>query len=49
MGRSRQFEARYGGRCGLCDDRIEEGELVEFYDDELCHSECVDDELGGGA
>lgn len=34
------FEARYGGRCGGCDDRIRPGQLVVFVDDELVHLDC---------
>ncbi len=38
------FEARYHGRCGLCDGDIEPGDLVVYEDDELVHAECADAE-----
>jgi hypothetical protein len=38
------FIAAYDGRCGLCDGPIYEGDEVEFFYDEVCHCECVEDE-----
>ena len=29
------FEARYAGRCGVCDERIRVGDLVTYVDDEI--------------
>lgn len=40
---TRTFEARYGGRCGVCDGRIEEGDTVAYEDDELVHADCVEE------
>ena len=41
----RSFRARYGGsRCAICDDKIEEDDLVVYIDDELCHAGCAEDE-----
>lgn len=42
--RSRAFEARYPGRCGLCDDDFEAGDGVCYFEDEICHVDCADDE-----
>ncbi len=36
--------AKYDARCGLCDEKISEGEQIEDFDDEWCHTECVEDE-----
>ncbi len=42
---SRPFTAMYSaGRCGICDEPIEEGNLVAYEDDELCHQECIEEE-----
>jgi len=42
---ARSFQARYSsGRCGICDEPIEEGEVVQYEDDELVHSACADEE-----
>lgn len=38
-GESREFAARYPGIC-VHGDRIEEGDLVQYVDDELQHVEC---------
>lgn len=39
---SRTFEARFGGRCGSCDERIHEGDAVRFEgDDNLIHDDCT--------
>lgn len=35
-----EFEAKYGGSCGACDERIRMGELVTYADDNLVHAEC---------
>jgi hypothetical protein len=37
------FPAKFGGRCGLCDGPIREGEDVEYVEDEIVHSDCADD------
>lgn len=34
------FEARYPGRCGVCDEAIRVDELVTYVDDQLAHHEC---------
>ena len=34
------FEAKYRGRCTLCDDTIHPGEMVTYADDELVHVAC---------
>lgn len=48
MGSGGTFEARYSGsRCGLCDEKIEEGELVAYVDGELCHADCAAEETDG--
>jgi hypothetical protein len=39
------FLARFGGRCGLCDGPILEGDEVEYVEGELCHSACADAEV----
>ena len=38
------FTAQYPGRCGICDEPIDEGDLVAYDDDELCHQACIEDE-----
>lgn len=36
-----EFEAKYGGTCCTCDERIRVGELVTYaLDDVLVHAEC---------
>ena len=40
---SRPFEAKYPGRCGLCDDDIDPGDEVCYADDEVCHLDCAED------
>lgn len=36
------FIARWGGkRCGVCDEKIEEGDECQYYEDEICHLECL--------
>jgi hypothetical protein len=34
------FRAQFGGRCGGCDERIHEGDLVKYDDDQLVHVGC---------
>lgn len=34
------FPARYPGRCGVCDGRIEPDDSVTYVDDELAHAAC---------
>jgi len=40
---SRPFDARWEGRCGICDDRIDVGDEVCYQDDEVCHYDCAED------
>jgi hypothetical protein len=37
------FEAKYHGRCGICDGKIEPGDECVYVDDEVCHIECEED------
>jgi hypothetical protein len=39
---SRPFEARYYGRCIVCDDRIEPGDMLVFEVDDAIHEDCAD-------
>jgi len=41
---SKIFEARWPGRCGLCDDDFDDGDDVCYYDDEVCHVNCAEAE-----
>ena len=34
------FRAKYSGRCGACDDRINPGDDVRYDDDQLVHDVC---------
>jgi len=34
------FEARYPGRCAVCDERIYPGERATFVEDEIAHAVC---------
>ena len=34
------FEARYPGRCNLCDERIEPGDTATYTDDQIVHARC---------
>jgi hypothetical protein len=34
------FQAKYPGRCGSCDERIDVGDEVRYDDDELVHDRC---------
>lgn len=41
----RAWTAAYsGGRCGICDDRIDEGDECVHVDDEPVHADCAEDE-----
>jgi hypothetical protein len=37
----RTFTAKYGGRCGYCDDRFDAGEECAYFEDEVCHADCA--------
>jgi hypothetical protein len=37
-----RFEARYGGRCPLCDNGFREGDIVGYLDDDVCCDACYD-------
>jgi hypothetical protein len=37
---SAAFEARYPGRCGVCDEPIHVGDLSTYVDDEVAHLTC---------
>lgn len=37
------FEAKYGGRCGVCDERIKPGDLATYSDDVVVHADCPDE------
>lgn len=34
------FEARYPGRCGVCDERIQPGDQATYVEDEVAHVSC---------
>jgi hypothetical protein len=34
------FEARYPGRCGVCDEGFRQGDLVTYVEDEIAHTHC---------
>lgn len=34
------FEARYPGRCGVCDGGIRPGDLATYVEDEIAHASC---------
>lgn len=34
------FEARYSGRCGVCDEQIRPGDLATYVEDEIAHATC---------
>lgn len=38
------MKAQHEGRCGLCEQLIHEGDDIESYEGEWCHSQCVEDE-----
>lgn len=36
------FTAKWGGKpCGLCDEKIETGDECQYYEDEICHLDCI--------
>jgi len=35
------FTAKWGGRCGVCDEEIDVGDECQYVDDEVCHVECA--------
>jgi hypothetical protein len=38
------FVAKYStGRCGECQERINEGDECCYVDDEICHAECAEE------
>lgn len=39
-------QARHDGRCGLCDEQIEQGAMIVNYAGEWCHEHCAEDEGG---
>jgi hypothetical protein len=36
------FEAKYGGICGECEERIHVGDLVTYAEDVIVHVDCED-------
>lgn len=34
------FEAKYPGRCGICDNRIDVGDQCTYSEDEVVHTKC---------
>jgi Zn ribbon nucleic-acid-binding protein len=34
------FEAKYGGTCGACTERIHVGDLATYDEDEIVHVDC---------
>ena len=34
------FEAKYGGRCGACDEAIKPGDECAYSDDVVVHADC---------
>jgi hypothetical protein len=34
------FEAKWGGKCAGCGERIHEGDLCTYADDALVHADC---------
>lgn len=34
------FEARYPGRCGVCDGQIRPGDQATYVEDEVAHAAC---------
>lgn len=34
------FEAKYAGRCDVCDERIKPGDQATFVEDEIAHAAC---------
>jgi hypothetical protein len=40
MGVGAVFIAKYAGRCGDCNSKIEPGDMCHYVDDEVCHEGC---------
>ena len=36
------FEAKYGGICGECEERIHVGDLAKYGEDFIMHDDCED-------
>lgn len=36
------FQAKYGGNCGACGERIHVGDLATYSDDVVVHADCED-------
>ena len=34
------FEAKYAGRCGVCDESIKPGDQATYVEDEIAHANC---------
>lgn len=34
------FEAKYSGRCGACDERIQPGDVCTYAEDVVVHEDC---------
>lgn len=34
------FEAKYGGQCAACGERIHRGDMATYVSDELVHVDC---------
>ncbi len=34
------FEAKYHGRCGVCDERIDPGDPCAYAEDVIVHGDC---------
>lgn len=34
------FEAKYSGRCGVCDESIKPGDQATYVEDEIAHATC---------
>ena len=34
------FEARFPGRCGVCDEAIRPGDMATYVEDEIAHATC---------
>lgn len=41
---SRSFPAKFDGECLICGFEIAAGEMVCFYDDDLVHDSCAEEE-----
>ena len=37
------FIAAFSSPCGLCEERIEEGDEAAYVDNEACHADCARD------